>query len=100
MEQLKRFNYAAIYKSTKLKNNHERIARGFRILFDKFYEDIKENNKKSIIIRDFLNTKTAEYLNNTPTALLVRDYIAGMTDRYFVDILKRIVVPDITLGEV
>ena len=69
-------------------------------MFDNFYEDIKENNKKSIIIKDFLNTKTSEYLNNTPTALLVRDYIAGMTDRYFVEILKRVVVPEITLGDI
>ena len=99
LKQLKKFNYGAIYKSNKLKINHERIARGFRILFDSFYEDIKKNNKKSLIFKDFLNTKTSEYLNNTPTALLVRDYIAGMTDRYFVEILKRVVVPDITLGD-
>ncbi len=100
LKQLKKFNYGAIYKSNKLKINHERIARGFRILFDSFNEDIKKNNKKSLIFKDFLNTKTSEYLNNTPTALLVRDYIAGMTDRYFVEILKRVVVPDITLGDI
>ncbi len=100
LEQLKEFNYAAIYRSKKLKINHDRIARGFRLLFEGFHEDIKRKNEKSIIYVDFLNTKTSDYLNKTPAALLVRDYIAGMTDRYFVEILKRVIVPDITLGEV
>jgi len=100
LKELKKFNYQAIYGSKKLKINHDRIARGFRLLFDSFYDDIKRDNKKSLIFEDFLNTKSSKYLNNTPAALLVRDYIAGMTDRYFVEILKRVIVPDITLGDV
>jgi dGTPase len=99
LEQLKEFNYAAIYRSNKLKINHDRIARGFRLLFDSFYDDIMKKNRNSLIFEEFLSTKSPEYLENTPAALLVRDYIAGMTDRYFVEILKRVVVPEITLGE-
>ena len=61
-------------------------------------EDIKNNRKDSPIYTDFLRGKSDHYLKSTP-ALQVRDYIAGMTDRYFTHILKTLVVPDISLGE-
>jgi len=95
---LKKFNYSHIYKSKKLKVNHERIQKGFRILFDHFYEDVNKQNTESTIFKDFLFNKSEKYLGETSAALQVRDYISGMTDRYFVDILKKMVVPDITLG--
>jgi len=96
--KLKKFNYAYIYRSKKLKVNHDRINKGFRILFDLFYEDVKKHKKESTIYTDFLSDKSEKYIDETPTALKVRDYISGMTDRYFADILKKMVVPDITLG--
>jgi dGTPase len=99
LSSLKAFNYKNIYKSSKLKVNHERIAKGFEILFSNFLMDIEQGNTTSPIFRDYLNGKTKKYLNSTSSALKVRDYIAGMTDRYFTTILQKLVVPDITLGE-
>jgi dGTPase len=100
LHQLKKFNYAYIYKSKKLKVNHDRIYNGFKILFDLFYKDIANNNRNSIIYRDFLLEKSDNYRNETSPALTVRDYISGMTDRYFADVLKKMIVPDITLGHI
>ncbi len=94
---LKRFNYKMIYRSKKLKVNHERIRKGFDLLFNQFLEDLQKNNSESSIFKDFLNGKMETYLNNTPDALKVRDYIAGMTDRYFTKILQGLVVPEISL---
>ena len=99
LQHLKKFNYRAIYKSRKLKVNHERIARGFSLLFDTFYQDVIHQNKNSKIYQDFLLGKSGRYLNNTAPALLVRDYLAGMTDRYFAQILRQTIVPDISLGD-
>jgi len=99
LRQLKKFNYRAIYKSKKLKVNHERIARGFSLLFDTFYHDLIKENKQSTIYQHFLLGKSKEYLKATAPALLVRDYLAGMTDRYFAQILKQTIVPDISLGD-
>ena len=96
--QLKKFNYSYIYKSKNLKVNHERINKGFKILFDQFYDDVNQQRGESTIYRDFLADKSEKYLDGTRPALKVRDYISGMTDRYFADILKKMVVPDITLG--
>lgn len=96
--KLKSFNYKYIYKSKELKINHQRIKRGFEILFKQFVEDINDNNTESYIFRDFLNGKFKPYLASTSTPLKVRDYISGMTDRYFTLLLKKIIIPEISLG--
>jgi len=96
---LKKFNYKYIYKSEKLKVNHARIARGFEVLFTQFMDDIRVERSESPIYRDFLNGKSKKYLSETPQGLQVRDYIAGMTDRYFTHILQSLLVPEISLGE-
>ena len=36
-------------------------------------------------------------MNLTGDAEKVRDFIGGMTDRYFVEVLKEIVIPEISL---
>lgn len=99
LSELKEFNYKHIYRSEKLKINHERIANGFEILFSQFLRDVENQREESLIYRDFLNQKSKKYLQSTSPALMVRDYIAGMTDRYFTSILRKLVVPDISLGD-
>ena len=96
---LKNFNYEYIYRSEKLKVNHQRIAHGFDFLFSHFMEDIKKKRTESPIYRDFLRGKSDAYLNTCSSALQVRDYIAGMTDRYFTYVLQALVVPEISLGD-
>ncbi len=95
--QLKKFNYEKIYFSPFIKKDQEKIERGFQILFDKFLDDLKKENRNSRIYRDFLNTKHASYLEATNEAEKVRDFIGGMTDRYFVEVLREIVIPEIGL---
>jgi dGTPase len=95
--ELKRFNYRRIYKSARLKVNHERIARGFDLMFTQFLQDLKSHNKKSPIFRHFLNGKAEKYVAETSHPLQVRDYIAGMTDRYFTQILKDLLIPEVTV---
>jgi dGTPase len=96
--RLKQFNYENIYKSNKLKINHERIAKGFEILFAQFIGDLEKENTNSPIYRDFLKKKSRKYLENNGKSIIVRDYISGMTDRYFTKILQNLVIPEISLG--
>lgn len=91
--KLKQFNYQAIYKSPKLKINHERIERGFEILFAHFFDELKNQNTQSEIFQHFLISKSASYVRQTPDELKVRDFLAGMTDRYFSNILQKVIVP-------
>ncbi len=97
--RLKQFNYEYIYKSNKLKINHERIAKGFESLFALFLQDMEKENTSSPIFRDFLKKKSKKYLDNTLAPLVVRDFISGMTDRYFTKVLQNLVIPEISLGE-
>ncbi|MCB0281182.1 MAG: HD domain-containing protein [Calditrichae bacterium] len=98
--ELKKFNYAKIYKSPKLKVNHVKIKRGFKILFDLYIDALKKQDKTNEIYQHFLNTKNPVYLKNNPAELIVRDFIAGMTDRYFVHVLTNHILPEITRFDV
>ena len=91
---LKQFNYREIYKSPKLKINHGRIKKGFEILFAHYLQDVNEENKESEIYQHFLGSKADKYLQSTSPQLKVRDYLAGMTDRYFIKVLQKVVVPE------
>jgi len=97
---LKKFNYAYIYKNQKLKINHSRIKRGFTILFDHYLDEFKKGNKSSEIYLHFLNSKIDRYHDESSPELIVRDFIAGMTDRYFTHLLKKLILPEINFWEV
>lgn len=97
--QLKQFNYDHIYRSSKLKINHERIAKGFEILFAQFLQDVENENSNSPIYRDYLKKKSKKYLDITHAPVIVRDFISGMTDRYFTQVLQNLVIPEISLGD-
>ncbi len=94
---LKKFNYDFIYLNDHLKKEHEKIEIAFELLFDIFLQDLATNNKKSRINKHFLNSKDQSYLSTTNDAEKVRDFIGGMTDRYFVEVLSELVVPEISL---
>ncbi len=67
----------------------------YRTLFEKFLNDLKHKNKDSKIYEHFVEIKkiNREYVENSSYAEIVRDYIAGMTDRYFEDAFKDVVMP-------
>ncbi|MFZ0389657.1 MAG: HD domain-containing protein [Calditrichia bacterium] len=96
--KLKKFNYEKIYHSPRLKKDHEKIKLGFRLLFDLFLQDLQQE-KDTKIFRHFLEPKDDEYLESTNDAEKVRDYIGGMTDRYFVETLKERLVPEMNLQD-
>lgn len=95
---LKEFNYKRIYKNEKLKMNHNKIENGFNILFDHYLSVLKKNDKSSELFIHFLNSKSDKYKNNK-SQLIVRDFIAGMTDRYFSKMLKKLVLPELSSFE-
>lgn len=95
--RLKKFNYERIYYNPEIKRDHDIIRRGFRLLFELFLKDLRENRKTSKIFTDFLDSKQPSYLESTSPAEKVRDFIGGMTDRYFVEILKELTIPEIPL---
>ncbi len=82
---LKAFNLERIYRNPRAKQHIPNIRDLFRILFETFMEDLEKENGASAIHTGFLARMDEAYMNSTPHAAKVRDFIAGMTDRYFID---------------
>lgn len=92
LRKLKNFNEEYIYANPKVKMDRPKVKRIYEMLFDKFLDDIQEENKKSKIYKHFLEDVNRMYLEEQSPAEKVRDFIAGMTDEYFISTFKNIEV--------
>lgn len=86
---LKKFNYENIYDKSLTIEEKEDITSKFNLLFDSYLDDVI-NNRKSRIYKDFLDYKDDSYQNSTTNERKVIDFIAGMTDDYFMKCAKEI----------
>lgn len=80
---LKKFNYQNIYDKSLSSEEKKEITTMFQALFKHYLNDITLENKDSRIYTNFLNYKKDIYLKNTTPKRMVLDFIAGMTDDYF-----------------
>jgi len=83
LESLKAFNLERIYMSPKIKSHTVVIRNLFHLLFERYLLDIEKENQNSVIFSGFLKDMSDDYLSCQRPAEIVRDFIAGMTDRYF-----------------
>ena len=90
IENLKRFNYEHIYNKAMSKEEKEELRRKFECLFNTYLHDLKTNNLNSPIINSYLENMCDDYKNNTTHERMVIDYIAGMTDDFFLREYDRI----------
>jgi len=81
--RLKQFNLDRIYLNPRIKKNYADIRALFNLLFERYFQDIQQGNEESVIFSAFLNSKSGVYLNAHKPEEFVRDFIAGMTDRFF-----------------
>lgn len=84
IKELKAFNYENIYVRANTSDDLDKYEAMFRTLFKKYLQDIKEKNNNSDIYQIFLGNMDDKYLINTSDEQKVIDYIAGMTDDYFI----------------
>ena len=85
-----------IYRNPTLLREENKISNMYATLFDHFLTDLLIQKKDSWIYQDMKDLEwiSREYLNKASEAELVRDYIAGMTDRYFESAFKKITIPE------
>ena len=95
ISDLKEYNKKEIYQSEKLLEGNEKIENMYSTLFSHFLNDLENENKESLIYKDLkdLDWISCEYKNNATQPEMVRDYIAGMTDRYFEYVFNDITFP-------
>ncbi len=83
LESLKAFNLERIYLNPVIKSHTAIIRSLFHRLFERYLADIENENRSSVIFSGFLKDMSDNYLYGHRPAEIVRDFIAGMTDRYF-----------------
>ncbi len=95
LQTLKKFNERNIYKNVKVKGQYHKIQLMFELLFEKYVTDLHKGNEDSDIYKGFLDGMSLEYRDGTPSPGIVRDFIAGMTDEYFLSQCHKNLVPRI-----
>ena len=86
LKHLKEFNLEQIYLNPKIKQHLKNINILYEYMFKRFYTDIEQKAMDSVIFTGFLKGKSDAYKKNHNSAEIVRDFIAGMTDRYFLNL--------------
>ena len=90
---LKDFNYARIYNNPRIKKETSKIEDLCEALFARFLQDLAEKGRSSPIWTDFLAPMDAAYLEKHQPAEIVRDFIASMTDAYFLRLCQELFFP-------
>lgn len=93
LKSLKEFNEMNIYRNPKVKEQNHKIRLMFELLFEKYLRELEAQDEDSDIYMGFLDGMSNEYREKTPHAGIVRDFIAGMTDEYFLGQCHKNLVP-------
>jgi dGTPase len=96
LKQAKKDNYDIIYNDKVNKDSDSIIKQMLFYLYDKLYLDIKSGNKSSPIFKhhvEYINKpyykRETPYLEEEPNQIVV-DYIASMTDDYFIELFEHL----------
>ena len=92
----KEFNLHHIYENPRLLANEGKIRFMFRYLFERICEDIEEEREASPVYEDLIRAPwvSPAYIAAARPAELARDFIAGMTDRYFEQVFRQSILPE------
>ena len=92
MNELMKFNYKNIYGFANSEHDLEYYKESINRLYYSLLEDLNTNKENSKISKIFLNEMSQKYKENTSNKQVVIDFIAGMTDDYFMTQLESISV--------
>ena len=101
LKTAKQENYVFIYKNHKINRQYEEIIKPmFAEVYYKLLDDINKKDESSIIYKHHIRFmenqlryyKSFNYLDEEPNQIVV-DYIASMTDDYFIE-LHKLLFPD------
>lgn len=97
LKKAKADNYSLIYQNDAVSSTLKNTVRPMmQSLYEKLLDDLKKENKKSPIFTHHIDyvssahyTRISPYGNESPDDI-VTDYIASMTDDYFIDLYRHI----------
>lgn len=83
LKALKAFNYTRIYLNPRIRAHLKLIDEIYRRLFQQYVTDVQRREPRAVICATFLASMPAAYRDDSAPAVVARDFIAGMTDRFF-----------------
>jgi dGTPase len=83
LRELKEFNYERIYLNPTIKRGFDKIKICYEVMFARFLVQISADVRESALLTEFLDRMDPVYRDANSPAAMVRDFIAGMTDDYF-----------------
>lgn len=89
LKNLIEFNYSNIYLIANTKEELLKYKNMFNELFDLYYNQITHNMINEDIYKYFINDMDNKYVINTSPARMVIDFMAGMTDDFFIEQHKK-----------
>lgn len=95
LKRLKEFNREYIYSGELAWKQTSKIELMFELLFEKYMNDLTTKDEGSEIYGEYLRGMSDEYGKNTPDAEIVRDFMAGMTDEFFLAQCEKRLIPSI-----
>jgi len=81
--ELKKFNYKNIYLNPRTKQYIPLIKNCYEKLFASFLKHLQKNKNRFSAQVDLMTDMGETYRKNHPPEAMVRDFIAGMTDKFF-----------------
>ena len=93
LKKLKEFNYRRIYDNPRIKAETPKIEVLFHQLFERFLADMEAGREDSPIWVDFLAAMEPGYRESRQPGEIVRDFLASMTDAYFLRTSQDLLFP-------
>jgi dGTPase len=93
LKTLRHFNFQNIYIHPRLKVESSKIKQSYRILFEWLLVNTENQKENSYLWKYYLNKRSEKYLAQTSPVQMVIDYIAGMTDTFFIKTLEKVIIP-------
>ena len=90
LNSLMKFNYEKIYNVINAQKEVRAYEEMYETLFYSYKKALDTNDTKSDIYFQFLEGMDDKYLSETSNVRKVIDYMAGMTDDYFIDKYNKI----------
>ena len=91
LKKLMDFNYENIYHNPRKAGTEERSKKLFKMLYEKYVGDLE--NKRGYIYNEYYLKMCDSYTKENSYGKIVVDFIAGMTDNFFVDQFEHYFLP-------
>ena len=91
LKKLLEFNYKAIYRSPLKEDKQEKFDNMFRVVFDGLREEIAQKNSE--INEIYVSQMNRDYTKAYSSDKIIVDFIAGMTDNFFIERFKKMSLP-------